>query len=61
MYLIPYEYIREVAILPTFDFRIFLDAKLWKTTLKYDYPFTFHPLPHQKKIHGNMVVFPPKK
>ncbi len=43
-YLIPYEYVlQEVAIFPTFDFLIFLDAKLWKTITKFRFSIYFSP------------------
>ncbi len=59
MYLIPYEYIlQEVAISPSFDFRNFLDAKLWKTIPKIRFSIYFSPL---KKIDWNMAIFLKKK
>ncbi len=60
MYLIPYEYVlQEVAISPTFDFRIFLDAKLWKTILKIRFSIYFSP--PKKKLTEIWPPPPPKK
>ncbi len=57
-YLIPEEYVlHEVVISPTFDFRIFLDAKLWKMIPKIWFSICFSP---PKKIDRNMAVFPKK-
>ncbi len=58
-YLIFYEYVlQEVAILPTFDFRIFLDAKLWKTIPKIRFSIYFS---RPNKIDGNIAAVPPPK
>ncbi len=57
-YLTPYKYVlQEVAISPTFDFRILLDAKLWKTIPKIRFSIYFSS---PKKL-TEIWPFSPKK